>query len=67
MPITRRVPSRVENIPIYSKHLHPQLLNMLYERKAAVEELIRSLEEYERNYGRRKAECVEFTRSGSAR
>jgi len=43
-----------------SDFMRTRALERLYERKAAVDHLIRSLEEYQRIEGPRRAECVEL-------
>jgi hypothetical protein len=45
---------------ISSDYIRARALDRLYERRAAVEDLIRSLEIYQRSHVSRRAECVEF-------
>lgn len=48
---------------IPAEFIRRRALDRLYERKAAIEDLIRSLEDYERVNRPRAAECVPFNAS----
>jgi hypothetical protein len=64
MPLTNRALNGVSpKLPPNpaSDRVRLRALERLYERKAAVEELIESLEEYQRCCDRQRATCVEFT------
>lgn len=47
--------------------MRTRVLDLLYKQKAAVEDLIQSLEDYQRNYGPRGADYDKLPRNGSGR
>lgn len=62
IPLPLPVPSSDERSRVISgDYIRSRALDRLYERKAAVEDLIRSLEEYQRTNSPRRAECIEFS------
>ena len=62
MPITLPAPSSDERSRrISGDFIRARALARLYERRAVVEDLIRSLEEYQRTNEPRLAECIEFS------
>ena len=61
-PIMFPTPSSAERIRLISSDfIRARALERLYERKAAVEDLIRSLQDYQRSNAPRRAECIEFS------
>jgi hypothetical protein len=61
MPITLPSPSSAERNRLLTVHvMRTQALDRLYERRAAVDNLIESLEDYMRCKQSRSAECVDF-------
>ena len=62
MTLALPAPSSAERSRLLSTdHIRQRALERLYERRAAVDDLIRSLEEYQRVKGRRRAQCIEFS------
>jgi len=62
MPISLPAPSSPERRRlIFSDFIRARALDRLYARKAAVEDLIRALEDYQRNQSSLGAECIEFS------
>jgi hypothetical protein len=62
MPIALPSPTSDERSRMISgDFIRNRALDRLYERKAAVEDLIRSLEDYQRSNVPRRAECIEFS------
>lgn len=62
MPITLPAPSSAERSRLISGDLiRSRALDRLYERKAAVEDLIRSLQDYQRSNAPKRAQCIEFS------
>ena len=62
MTLALPAPSSAERSRLLSTdHIRRRALERLYERRAAVDDLIRSLEEYQRAKGRRRAPCIEFS------
>ena len=60
-PIALPFPSSAERYRMVSIDLiRRRALDRLYERRAAVDDLIRSLENYQRAQEPRAAECIEF-------
>jgi hypothetical protein len=62
MPISLPAPSSPERRRlIFADFIRTRALDRLYARKAAVEDLIRALEDYQRNHSSLGAECIEFS------
>jgi len=62
MPLSMPSPSSADRSrQISSDFIHARALERLYQRRTVVENLIRSLEEYQRRHTPRRAECIEFS------
>jgi hypothetical protein len=62
MTLALPAPSSAERSRLLSTdHIRRRALERLYERRAAVDDLIRSLEEYQRTKAGRRAPCVEIS------
>jgi len=62
IPITLPLPTSAERSRLLSVDaIRRRALDRLYERRSAVQDLIRSLEDYQRSKDGRLAECVVFS------